>query len=219
MKSIFRLQRKTTKKKTWLIIGDSISEHNFRVKNGRNYDYYAARKLQCKVINVAASGTGYITEYEGTKSWLDRIPEFPKDVDFITVFGALNDRGKVVGNFEDDQTDTLYGGLHIFYRKLIAKYPNKPIGVITSTPRGYCWGETGQYVDHINAVIRVARHYSLPVLDLYSSSGLRPWNRKNNKELFSCSYSPSGDGVHLNEKGHQAIANKIYNFIKSELLY
>lgn len=218
MKSIFRLQRKT-KKKTWLIIGDSISEHNFRVKNGRNYDYYVSRQLQCKVINVAASGTGYITDYNGVKSWLDRISEFPKDVDFITVFGALNDRSKTVGDFGNDQADTLYGGLHTFYRKLIAKYPNTPIGVITSTPRGYCWGETGQFIEHINAVICVAKHYSLPVLDLYRSSGLRPWNRKNNKEFFSCSYSPSGDGVHLNEEGHKIIAKKIYKFIKNELLY
>lgn len=219
MNNMFSFSQKRKKKKTWLVIGDSISEYNFRVKNGRNYVYYVSGRFNCKVVNVAASGTGYITEHEGVKSWIERISEFPKEVDFITVFGALNDRSKDVGSFEDEQNDTFYGGLHTFYKKLISKYPTVPIGVITSTPRNYCWGETGEFAEHVRAVIRVANHYSLPVLDLYSCSGLRPWNRKNNKRFFSCEFSPCGDGVHLNEEGHKVIASKIFWFIKKELLY
>lgn len=206
-----------SRKKVWLVIGDSISEHNFRVESGRNYDYWVSKWLHCEVINVAASSTGFIKSEGKIKGWVERIEDFPKKVDFITVMGALNDRSFEVGEFKDTDCTTLYGALHTFFQNMIKKYPCVPIGVITSTPRKYCYGEDGIYVEHVNAVIRVAQHYSLPVLDLYRSSGVRPWNTKNSKEFFSCKKAPRGDGVHLNEKGQKLISKKIYYFIRTNL--
>lgn len=168
--------------KIWLVIGDSISEHNFRAE--KNYDEYISDWTGVRVINVAASGTGYIHAFQGVDSWLDRIDTFPEDVDFITIMGGLNDRHYPVGEQFDTDLGTLYGGLYEFYDRLIEKYPTTPIGVITSTPRYYCYGEDGEFVEHIDAVIDVAGHYSLPVLDLYRNSGLRPWNAENNKAFF-----------------------------------
>lgn len=112
----------------------------------------------------------------------------------------------------------LYGALKAFYDGMIEKYPNTPIGVITSTPRDYSWGKNGEFTPHVNAVIDMAEHYSLPLLDLYRCSGLRPWNPINNKEYFSCSSSPTGDGVHPNDKGQLVMAHKIYDFI-TQFLY
>lgn len=199
------------KGKTWLVIGDSISEHNYRAT--KNYDEYISKWLGVKVINVAASGTGYINEFKGVKSWLDRVNEFPEKVDFITVMGALNDRTHPVGSFDDKDTATLYGGLHAFYQKLIEKYPGVPILIITSTPREYSYGEDGQFTGHVNAVIQVANYYKFPVLDLYRNSGMQPWDDTYKKEYFSCKQAPDGDGVHPNAKGQLIIANQIKEFI------
>lgn len=204
--------------KRWLTIGDSITEKNFRAT--KNYHDYIKEWLGCEVINVAASGTGYIHEFQGVKGWLDRLPTFPSEseVDFITVMGALNDRHHPVGEFGSTDTTELYGALKAFYDGMIEKYPNTPIGVITSTPRDYSWGKNGEFTPHVNAVIDMAEHYSLPLLDLYRCSGLRPWNPINNKEYFSCSSSPTGDGVHPNDKGQLVMAHKIYDFI-TQFLY
>lgn len=203
------------KGKKWLVIGDSITESNYRAE--LNYHDYISGWLELEVINEAASGTGYINDYNSTKCWLDRIDTFPDDVDIITVMGALNDRNHSLGSFYDTDTTTFYGGLHTFYKKLIEKYPNKPIGVITSSPRHYCWGNNGEFVGHIDAVIEVAEHYSLPVLDLYRYSGLRPQDDDNNKKYFSCKEAPDGDGVHPNKEGQLVIAYKVYPFILNYL--
>lgn len=201
--------------KKWLVIGDSISEENYRADI--NYHKYIAEWLGITVVNVAASGTGYIHPFNSVPSWLDRVSTFPLDVDFVTVMGALNDREHAVGAFGDTTSDTLYGGLKLFYDAMIAKYPNIPIGVITSTPREYCWGENGQYVGHVNAVIEMARHYSLPLLDLYRVSGFRPYNADNKLEYFSCEAAPSGDGVHPNTAGQLLMAYKILDFVTQYL--
>lgn len=207
--------KKSFKGKIWLVIGDSITEHNFRAQ--KNYDQYISEFLGVKVVNVGASGTGYMNDFQGVESWIKRLDSFPNDVDFITVMGALNDRTHPVGDFYDTDVSTLYGCLHSFYNKLICKYPNTPIGVITSTPREYCWGENGEFVEYVNAVIRVAQHYSLPILDLYRCSGLHPWNETNCKEYFSCKQAPNGDGIHPNVKGQKIIAYKVCEFITQHL--
>jgi lysophospholipase L1-like esterase len=209
--------RITNNKKKWLVIGDSITEKNYR--SSYNYHDYVSDWLNLEVVNFGASGTGYINDFNGVSSWIDRINAYPKDMDLITIMGALNDRNSVVGSFHDNDRTTLYGGLHIFYKNMIKKYPTVPIGVITSTPRIYCWGNNGKYVSHIDAVIEVGKHYSLPILDLYRCSGLRPWNKVNNKTLFSCKRSPEGDGVHLNDKGQLIVGYKVYAFIKNSLFY
>lgn len=205
------------KGKKWLTIGDSITEKNFRAT--KNYHDYIKEWLECEVVNVAVSGTGYIHEFNGVKGWLDRLPTFPdeNEVDFITVMGALNDRHHPIGEFGSEDKTELYGALKLFYEGMIEKYPNTPIGIITSTPREYSWGKNGEFTPHVDAVIEMAQHYSLPVLDLYRFSGLRPWNTTNNKEYFSCQSSPDGDGVHPNEKGQLLMAYKIYEFINQYL--
>ncbi|MEA4969577.1 MAG: SGNH/GDSL hydrolase family protein [Candidatus Pelethousia sp.] len=208
--------------KRWLVIGDSISESNFHTQ--KNYHTYVSEWLHMEVVNVAASGTGFNYAFQGNGGWLSEMENYPVDIDIITIMGGLNDRHYAVGAYGDETEHTFYGSLKLFFDKLIEKYPNTPIGVITSTPRLYCWGERGEYVEHINAVITMSGEYSLPVLDLYRSSGLRPWNEDNNKEYFSHIDSTTqrknetGDGVHLNDKGHLLVAYKVYDFMLANLI-
>ena len=199
--------------KKWLVIGDSISAEGLGVD--KKYHDFIKHNINAEVINVAAAGTGYIHEFHGIKGWLDRLDEFPKkeDVDFITIMGALNDRHYPVGRYESENPKELYGALRLFYDELLFKYPTTPIGVITSTPRIYSWGNEGEFTPHVDAVINIAKHYSLPVLDLYRCSGLRPWIEENNTRFFDKS-----DGVHPNLEGQEMMSKKIYYFIKQNIL-
>lgn len=209
-------QVKNISGKRWLFIGDSITEHNYRAT--KNYDQFLEEWLGIESVNVAKSGTGVTYPFGGNPSWLDALPNYPNNVDVISVMGALNDRHTPLGKWGDRTTETVYGGVYMFFNNLINKYPLKQIVYITSTPRSYCWGADGEYREWIDAFIKTAKNFSIPVLDLYSHSGLRPWNDENNKEYFSSSASPNGDGVHPNAKGQQIMAQKIYDFIKQYII-
>jgi len=203
--------------KVWLVIGDSLSLPN--VVTEKSYVDYVAEWLGVEVINLAKSGTGYTRAFNGNTSWLDAMDTYPDpdDVDFITILGALNDFEIELGNFGDADTSTMYGSLFTYYYNLTKKYPDTPIGVITSPPRAISWGETGNYIGHINAVTEIAQAYSLPVLDLYRTSDLLIWYYEDKEDYFSYEGSPEGDGTHLNSEGQLLIANKIYDFIVNNL--
>ena len=169
------------------------------------------------------------------KCLIDRIDEWDTGYDMILIMGNMNDYSDVsyfneskLGVMGDKTKDTQYGAIDVTINKLINKYPNASIGWIISTPRqylekygssspvaqnGYLWGNTSAFDKASQAIKEVCEKYSIPVLDLYHESGLRPWNETNRAEYFSCTQSPDGDGVHPNEKGQQKIAYKIYGFI------
>ena len=219
---ILQLQEEVTNLKTaslsgkkWLFIGDSITEHNFRAT--KNYDEYLQDWLDIVPVNVGMSGTGVTYPFGGNPSWLDKMADYPTDIDVISVMGALNDRHTTLGEWGDRGTETVYGAVWNYFNNLINKYPNKPIVYISSTPREYSYGVDGQYTAWVDAFIKTAHNFSIPVLDLYRNSGLRPWNATHNAEYFSCSDAPTGDGVHPNEKGQKLMALKIAEFAKQYL--
>lgn len=124
----------------------------------------------------------------------------------------------------ENMADSLWYALRYMFEELLRQYPNTPIGFITSTPRsqvasksgtartGYsakCWGQDGWFAEWVDAIKLVAGHYSIPVLDLYHQSNLRPWIAANNTEFFS-----GADGIHPNLKGHELMAQKILEFTK-----
>ena len=63
-----------------------------------------------------------------------------------------------------------------------------------------------------DAIIQVAKRWSIPVLDLYRCSNLHP----NIEACRNATYSrDGGGGVHPDEVGHKIIANRFTEFIKS----
>ena len=65
---------------------------------------------------------------------------------------------------------------------------------------------------YCEALKDIASQYSIPVLDLYYGSNLRPWD-----ETFKSLYykRDEGNGVHPDEDGHAILANKFKMFIQS----
>ena len=117
---------------------------------------------------------------------------------------------------EDRTPVTFYGGLHDLFVRLIERYPGKPIVIATPLHRlgetcinGECKPkEVGTLLDYVQAIRRVAEHYSLPVLDLFAVSGLQP-----SIDMLREKYMP--DGLHPNDAGHHILAQKIIAFLET----
>lgn len=214
-----------------LVTGDSITEKNFRC-NKNWHDYLKEWYGWSKVYNDGRSGSGLVKN----TGIVYRLPNWKtnyggiEDIDMILIMGNMNDgtSGETglpewLGSFEDQdesmKTSSLYGALHYTCQQILSMYPNIPVGFITSQPRsqvgdqGKCWGRDGWFEKWVDAINEVCGHYSIPVLDLYHNSGLRPWIAENNKKYFSCPDSPNGDGTHPNDLGQELMARKIYEFI------
>ena len=184
----------------------------------------------CKeAINYGISGT--CVEENGTGvSFVERYSNMADDLDLICVWGGVNDHhwtgssGRIFGdiNTPSSQINTFYGALKNLCEGLLNKYPTKNIMFITPMKnRGYvagsitcpAWNEQNginkTLTDYRNAVIEVCDFYSIPVLDLYSCSGISPENESQVQNLMP-------DRLHPNTKGNlEILAPKIASFMNN----
>ena len=204
--------------KHWVAIGDSITEKNFRT-NLNYHDYIRQDVPTLKVTNMGISGSGYYNRSD-VASKITAL-----DVDIITVFFGTNDWGvsknKPLGSFLDVTTDTISGCINTTIIGLINNFHTKKIGIFTPLPRAGNYGEVTTpnqqgytLVQVVDLIKRYCSHYSIPCLDLYRESGLPVWSEKGNQHYFTY---PNGtpDGLHPNDAGQSAIANKIRAFLET----
>ena len=184
----------------------------------------------CKyAINYGVSGTTIETNGTG-QSFVERYTNMADDLDLICVWGGVNDHhwtgtaGRPFGNINSPTTETnsFYGALKNLCEGLINKYPGKTIMFITPMKnRGYvaggktcyAWNEPNEIgktlTDYRNAIIEVCDYYSIPVLDLYSCSGISPMVNSQVNELMP-------DHLHPNTKGNlEVLAPKIASFMNN----
>lgn len=186
----------------WLCVGDSITEKNFRTS--LNYHDYIGRELKLDVINEGLSGTGFLRDFEGNPSYLKRLKKYTPSPDIITIMGSLNDLDGDAGKRE------LYEAMLEYFKRITEYYPSSFIAVIAPPPRATIHGKHW-YVDILR---KAAEVHSLPFLDIYNETVLRPWIDESNKKYFSCLEAPQGDGVHPNEEGHLILSRRIKSFLK-----
>lgn len=206
--------------KTWNAIGDSITEHN--AKTNKNYHDYIAAKIGCKVNNYGISGTGWRTPNSTNTqpAIYNRISSLAANADLITVFAGTNDWGEVyttmtLGAFGDTAPATsFYGAVDNTISQLVTKYPTKTIAVFTPIQRSDAWynlqhGTSGVSMQQVaDAIITVANKYNIPVLDLYRQGNMYAQNT-----TFQTMMMP--DGLHPNDAGHVALADKILAFLNT----
>lgn len=208
------------KGKIWDAYGDSITEVNFRAL--LNYLYFVQEQLGIKQVNNYGV-SGY--RFDQVATQVDSSTTTP---DVITVFCGTNNFGNVgggnipLGNTTDASTvNSVCGHIRLVIEKLLNKHPETHIGFITPLPRsngnsvGKQTNEIGYTMEElVDCIIEICNQYSIPVLDLYRNSNLRPWISSNNEAYFSCTKSPSGDGLHPNILGHELfIAPKVKDFL------
>ena len=210
----------------WCAFGDSLTDKNTlkNEKSGtRNYVDFIQWSTGLNVTNLGKGGTGYMADNGYQQSFVDRMSQIPTNSNIITCFGSFNDASKAkehIGTIGDNTKDTLYGCLNLFVTGVQNHCPDSIIGLITPTPWSVYNDVNGdsefaeQYVD---AIINIAKKYGLPLLDLYHSSGLRPWDSAFKEKYFK---DDTGDGiaegVHPLQKTHRKyIAPQVENFIRS----
>ena len=203
--------------KKWAVVGDSITEKNFRSKI--HYHDYIRSELGLIVENMGVSGSGYKAREGENVAFYQRVSNIPTDVDFITIMGGVNDvlTSQPIGEVTDSTADTVCGCINKTIDNVYVTHPLAQIGLITPVPGAdYNPANTNNGLALLSEkIIEIAKLRGLPSLDLYHSSGLRPWNSVVNKALFSTTESPAGDGLHPNDQGHKFFYRKIMEFVKT----
>ena len=210
-------------------LGDSITEGVGTSSKETIYHAVLAKEVGlAQANNYGISGTRFAIQkgtekqpkddYVDINSFCERFDKMD-DADVVVVFGGTNDYGHgdaPLGSFADRTPDTFYGACHYLFSGLIRKYLGKPIVIMTplhrinelEVPDIKMSGDYGALKTYTDIIREVAEFYSLPVLDLFKTSGLQPAI----KEIQE-TYIP--DGLHPNDKGHKVIAHKLRLFLES----
>lgn len=205
-------------------LGDSITVGSGASRVETRYTNVFADITGCEVLNYGIGGTRIAKQKTASacsdwdRDFIERTDEMDDSADIVVVFGGTNDFGHgdaPFGKFSDDTEYTFYGALHVLYKKLINKYPDSEIVVITPLHRlteDNTVNERGlerkSLKCYVEAIREVAEYYGLPVLDLYKTSGMQPAVEINRKL-----YMP--DGLHPSDLGAAKIAERIRNFLSA----
>ena len=194
-------------------LGDSQTEVN-NYKNKIYYDWVKEILGLSKANNYGIGGTTIAKKNASDNTAMCvRYANMDSNADLICVMGGVNDRwfNCQLGNFGDTDPITFYGAMETLCDGLLTKYPGKTIIFITPTEqnnnRCNSANKTGYTAtDFANAMKRVCAKYSIPVFDANTCSGIYPLNQAN-----AAIYTT--DKLHLNNKGHEVLGNKLSKFI------
>lgn len=213
------------KNKKILFLGDSITEGVGASSTEKCYVSVFGKLSGAEVKNYGIGGTRIAKQSkislseESDRDFMSRVDEMDSEADVVVVFGGTNDFGhgdSTIGDFSSRDECTFYGALHILCTSLINKYPKADIIFMTPLHRVSEDDEVNEiglkhevllsgYVDIIK---EVAGYYSLPVLDLFNTSGIQP-----KVDIIREIYMP--DGLHPSDAGAEKIAKRLYNFLLS----
>lgn len=202
--------------KKWVVVGDSLTEHNGRTT--KNYHDYISEATGITVVNMGVSGSGYRNATSaGNKAFYQRISSVPIDADVVTIFGSFNDGISDIGTADDTGTETLGGCVNTTIDNLYAVFPTVQLGIVSPTPwigaNPYDHSAANAYADLLEAI---CKKRSIPFLNLYYESNLRPWDSTFRTLAYS---KDDGNGVHPDETGHKIIASRFEAFLDSLLLH
>lgn len=194
-------------------LGDSQTEVNSH-KNKIYCDWVKEILSLSKVNNYGISATTIAKKNASDNTAMCvRYANMDNNADLICVMGGVNDRwfNCQLGNFGDTDPITFYGAMETLCDGLLTKYPGKTIIFITPTEQNNnsCnSSNTTGYTptDFANAMKRVCAKYSIPVFDANTCSGIYPLNQAN-ASIYTT------DKLHLNNKGHEVLGNKLSKFI------
>ncbi len=207
-------------------LGDSITEGAGASDESKTFVSLVARALDIEVVNYGIGGTRIARQKQKSEverydlDFQMRVKEM-SDADFVVVFGGTNDWGHgdaPIGNEDDTDPYTFYGGLNNLIKDLDKKYGKEKLLFILPIHR-YLeenpYGEgnkkvaslsLGEYVSVIRSVLDRA---GIEYLNLYDEGLPVPSTNANEGYFF--------DGVHPNDKGHEFLAKKIAEALSSRL--
>lgn len=205
-------------------LGDSITFGGGDGNNPNCFVHRIARMTGAVCNNYGVAGTRIAPQYEPSEvprrdlDFIRRLEEMESNADIIVVFGGTNDFGHGDAPFgtDADKTDkTFCGAVKVLYHKLLSRFPNALILILTPMHRcgeDNVLGEGNKKVPgkplkaYVEQIRKTASAFGLPILDLYNEPALDPNDDAVRKHCIP-------DGLHPNGAGHEIIANKILAFL------
>ena len=207
-------------------LGDSITEGVGASVEANRYTDVLAREFGLLRANNYGVGGSRIarqtvmTDEPYDRDFCMRMAEMDANADAVVVLGGTNDYGHgdaPLGVPSDRDPFTFWGACHFLMDGLLTRYGSRPIAILTplhrdneNDPHGD--GRKPRSVAPLSAyreiLLETARHYALPVLDLYAVSGIQPENARCRELLLP-------DGLHPSDEGHRVLARKIGLFLRT----
>lgn len=204
--------------KKWACIGDSLTAEN--TATTKHYYDYVAENTGIIPVNLGVNGTGYARSSGSGDAFYNRINDVPTDADVVTIFGSFNDIGSGLdfGDVDDTGTTTIAGCINTTITNLQAQIPLVNLGIVAPTP----WDTTrpnfvptSNSYQYVNMLKMICERRSIPFLNLWYCSNLRPWDADFRAVAYS---KDGGSGTHPDENGHKLIASRFEWFLSSLLL-
>lgn len=200
--------------KTWVCVGDSLTEENIRTT--KHYFDYVSEATGIQTVNMGVSGSGYKKREENSNAFYQRISSVPSSADVVTIFGSFNDVTLIsnIGTPSDTTTDTICGCINTTITNLYSVLPMVQLGIVSPTP----WGaisDSDNYNTYVTALKNICTMRGIPFLDLYHCSALRPWTTEGKQNFYS---KDDGGGTHPDEYGHALIAPRFKAFLEQLIL-
>ena len=209
-------------------LGDSITEGH-SVEDIPNHRFDNVLKARCglkEARNYGVGGTRIAHQFRPSAearwdlNFCGRAEKMNPNADIVVVFGGTNDYGHgdaPFGKMGDSDRGTYCGAVRWLMNCLKNMYPDARIVFMTparrlgdlepsaSLHRYYPSLPLKAYVD---VILETAKEFSIDVLDLYADLGIDP-----NQEADRLAYT--AEGLHFNDAGHVAIAEKLEEFLRS----
>ncbi len=211
--------------KTILFLGDSITEGACAKGEENVYHQVCAGILGFDTVIDGISGSRIARQHKPSESprfdidFNKRISEHDEKIDFVVVFGGVNDFGHGDAPFGEDGDNTpdtfigavntlcgqikdIYGENAAFILPMHNTFENDPHGEFGKKPvAGKLLREYGLKIKEI------ASSYGYPVLDLWNDSKLNPLYPEN-AHLFA-------DGLHPTNEGHHILGERVAEFLRT----
>ena len=202
-----------------VFLGDSITQGCGTSDISKVYWNVIAQRTGAKCYGYGISGTRIAPQRIPTaeRPWEDqyfgsRVEQMEPDADVVVVFGGTNDFGHgdaAFGHLTDRTNDTFCGAFHLLLQKLIERYPDAKIVVMTpmhrlSEDEAYYnelgMRRQGKLVRYVDAIKEIAGFYGAAVVDLFRQCQIQP-----RVDIMRQKYMP--DGLHPNDAGNDMVAD------------
>ena len=210
-------------------LGDSITYGAGASKPEQNYVNQVGAMLHAEVRNYGVGGTRFARQSKLSESAIydydfqmrmGLMATMDGDADFVFVFGGTNDYGHgdaEIGEKSDDNPYTFYGALNNVISFLIKKYGKEKICFLLPMPRyrqESPFGDKKQKLglplaEYVQIIKERLTFYGIEWIDLFK--GFMPVPQTNLGDEYTV------DGLHPNDLGHQMIAERICDYLKSKM--